>query len=164
MSAGWTERNKMVANLFNPAFCGEIIRATAKEYNKHTNTKFPYAFAFLVLPIVLHKATRERMPRTVRTYFFVWVEQNDDLFFDFPKRTRSMVKYTKEALSFLLVHSKIEFNENAEILAREEKVKKINKEDYQEYNEILKKAEMLGKWLSSTSDVKSIYSFLRITP
>ena len=68
------------------------------------------------------------------------------------------------ALTFLLAHNKIEFNENAEIVASDERVKKINKEDYQEYNEILKKAEMLGKWLSSTSDVKSIYSFLRITP
>lgn len=164
MNISWTERNTLVANLFNPAFCGEIIRVCAKEYNKHTNSKFPYAYAFIILPIVLHKATRERMPRSVRTYFFVWVEKNDDLFFDFSKRTRSMVKYTKEALSFLLAHNKIEFNDNAEIIASDERVKKINKDDYQEYNEILKKAEMLGKWLSSTSDVKSIYSFLRITP
>lgn len=164
MNISWAERNTIVANLFNPAFCGEIIRVTAKEYNNHTSAKFPYAFAFLVLPIVLHKATRERMPRSVRTYFFVWVEQNDDLFFDFAKRTRSMVKYTKEALLFLLIHNKIQLSENAEIIATDERVKKINKEDYQEYNDILKRAEMLGKWLSSTSDVKSIYSFLRITP
>jgi hypothetical protein len=75
-----------------------------------------------------------------------------------------MVKYTKEALSFLLIHNKIQLSENAEIIATEERAKKINKEDYQEYNDILKRAEMLGKWLSSTSDVKSIYSFLRITP
>lgn len=164
MKISWTERNTIVANLFNPAFCGEIIRATAKEYNKHTNSKFPYAFAFIVLPIVLHNDTRKRMPRSIRTYFFVWVEQNDDLFFDFAKRTRSMVKYTKEALSFLLIHNKIQITENAEIIATDENVKKINKEEHQEYNDILKKAQMLGKWLSSTSDIKSIYSFLRITP
>lgn len=164
MKTSWIERNTIVANLFNPAFCGEIIRVTIKEYNKHTNTKFPYAYTFLILPIVLHKATRDRMPRSVRTYFFVWVEKNDDLFFDFAKRTKSMVKYTKEALSFLLTHNKIEITENAELNSVEDRVKKIKKEDYQEYNEILKKAEMLGKWLSTTSDVKSIYSFLRITP
>ena len=95
MKTSWIERNTIVANLFNPAFCGEIIRATVKEYNKHTNTQFPYAYTFLILPIVLHKATRDRMPRSVRTYFFVWVEKNDDLFFDFAKRTKGMVKYTK---------------------------------------------------------------------
>ncbi|MCW3159702.1 three component ABC system middle component [Chryseobacterium oryctis] len=160
----WAERNTIVANLFNPAFCGEIIRAVAKEYNKHTNTKFPFAFAFIVLPILLHKNTRERLPRSVRTYFFVWVEQNDDLFFDFSARAKSMVKYTKEAISFSMAHQKLTLLENGEIEPSLDRVKYYQNDDYDEYNQILKKAEMLGKWLSFTNDVKSIYSFLRITP
>ena len=164
MSIRWTERNTIVANLFNPAFCGEIIRIAIKEYNKHSKTEFPYAFAFLILPIVLHNDTRNRMPRSVKTYFFVWVEKNDDLFFDFAKRTKSMVKYTKEAIMFLLVHKKLEINEDAKIIANGSGLKIMKKDDYEEYNNILKKAAMLGKWLSTTSDVKSIYSFLRITP
>lgn len=164
MNIDWEHRNTIVANLFNPAFCGEIIRVVAKEYNKHTNSNFPFAFTFLVLPILLHQQTRERMPRTVRTYFFVWVEQNDDLFFDFSKRTKGMVKYTKEAISFLLLYNKIHLTEDGEITTSQEKRIKVNRDDYDEYNDILKKAEMLGKWLSTTSDVKSIYSFLRITP
>ena len=86
MRRNWTDRNTIVANLFNPAFCAEIIRVVAMEYNKHTNTKFPFAFSFIVLPILLHKETRERLPRSTRTYFFVWVGNNDNLFFDFSKR------------------------------------------------------------------------------
>lgn len=164
MKTTWDERNTIVANLFNPAFCGEIIRIVANSYNKHTNNKFPFAFSFIVLPILLHKQTRERMPRTIRTYFFAWVEENDSLFFDFSKRTKSMVKYTKEALSFLLVYKRIELNEQGEIDTQEDRVRQINNDDYQEYNEIIKKAEMLGKWLATTSEVKSIYSFFRITP
>lgn len=164
MKTSWIERNTIVANLFNPAFCGEIIRIVANSYNKHTNSKFPFAFTFIVLPLLLHNETRNRMPRTVRTYFFVWVEENDNLFFDFSKRTKSMVKYTKEALSFLIAYNKIEITEQGEISTSDEKNKKINKDEYLEYNEILKKAEMLGKWLATTSDVKSIYSFFRITP
>lgn len=164
MKLPWTNRNTIVANLFNPAFCGEIIRVVAKEYNKHTNTNFPFAFAFLVLPILLHKETRVRMPRSVRTYFFVWVEENDDLFFDFAKRTKSMVHFTKEAITFLLAYQKIEITENGGLIPNQDRIKQIKTVEYQEYNEILKKAEMLGKWLSTTSDVKSIYSFFRITP
>ncbi|MBB6271438.1 hypothetical protein HDF26_001865 [Pedobacter cryoconitis] len=164
MRVEWSERNTMVSNLFNPAFCGEILRTVAKEYNKHTSTKFPFAFAFLILPILLHKETRERMPKTVRSYIFVWVEDNDDLFYDFAKRTKSLVRFTKEALSFLLIYQKIELTEFGEIITSQEKVQKVNDDEYQEYNDILKKAEMLGKWLSHTTDVKSIYSFFRITP
>jgi hypothetical protein len=164
MKAPWSDRNTIVANLFNPAFCGEIIRSTIKEYNKNSEKKFSFPFTFLILPILLHKETRSRLPRTIRTYLFVWVEENDDLFLDFASRTRSMVKYTKEALSFLLAYEKVEFTKDGEIIASSEKIKVYKQEEYQEYNEILKKAEMLGKWLATTSDVKSIYSFFRITP
>ncbi|HMI02395.1 MAG TPA: three component ABC system middle component [Pedobacter sp.] len=164
MKTAWTDRNKIVANLFNPAFCGEILRAVIKEYNKHTSVDFPFAFSFIVLPILLHKETRQKMPRSTRTYFFVWVEENDSLFFDFAQRTKSMVKFTKEAISFLLVYKKIVIADTGRMTSTSEKIKQVSDEDYEEYNDILKKAEMLGKWLSQTSDVKSIYSFFRITP
>ena len=164
MRYGWEERNTIVANLFNPAFCGEIIRVAALSFNKETSKKFPFALSFLVLPILLHKETRDRLPKSTKTYFFVWVEKNDDLFFDFSKRTKSMVKYTKEAISFLLLYKKIEFNEDGEIDTTNRKWKKIEKDEYEEYNDILKKAEMLGRWLGRTSDVKSLYSYFRITP
>ena len=113
---------------------------------------------------MLHKETRERLPRSTRTYFFVWVENNDNLFFDFSKRAKNMVKYTKEALSFSIAYNKMHINEKGEIETDMSRVKKFNGEEYDEYNDILKKAQLLGKWLSFTSDVKSIYSFLRITP
>ena len=164
MNRNWIERNTIVANLFNPAFCGEIIRVVAMEYNKHTNAKFPFAFSFIILPILLHKETREKLPRTTRTYFFVWVEENDNLFFDFSTRAKSLVKFTKEAISFSIAYNKLIINESSEIEPDMSRVKVYQGEEYDEYNAILKKAQMLGKWLSFTSDVKSIYSFLRITP
>ena len=164
MNTAWIDRNKMVANLFNPAFCGEILRLVIKEYNRNTPAEFPFAFLFIVLPILLHKETREKMPRNTRTYFFVWVEENDNLFFDFARRTKSMVKFTKESISFLLLYNKIIITESGGIIARGKTGKGITDEDHQEYNDILKRAEMLGKWLSKTSDVKSKYSFFRITP
>lgn len=164
MKTAWIERNTIVANLFNPAFCGEIIRIVIYNYNQHSKNKFPFAFSFLILPILLHKKTRDEMPRTIKTYLFVWVAENDSLFFDFSTRTKSMVKYTREALMFLLAYKKIQLTNEGEIITNIQIGKQIKKEDYAEYNEIIKKAEMLGKWLATTSDVKSIYSFFRITP
>jgi len=164
MTKIWHERNTIVANLFNPAFCGEILRVAADSYNSNCSTKFPYAYSFIILPILLHKPTRDKMPRSTKTYFFVWVEQNDGLFFDFAKRTKSMVKYTKEALLFLLAYKRIELNGNGEIETFKVKSKIVKDENHEEFNEIIKRAEMLGKWLSINNDVKSIYSFLRIMP
>jgi len=64
----WEHRPIEVANLFNPAFCGEVIRRCGAGYSAKLQTGMPYALAFLVLPIVLHPATRwsEPLDRTMR--------------------------------------------------------------------------------------------------
>ena len=83
MKVNWDDRNPIVANLFNPAFCGQIIRIVVQSYNQNSNKKFPFALVFIILPILLHKETRERMPKSIRTYFLVWIEENGYLFINF---------------------------------------------------------------------------------
>lgn len=75
-----------------------------------------------------------------------------------------MVKYTKEAIMFLLMYKAIDLDDDGDIQVNGYKKKNYTGEEYEEYIEIMGKAKMLGKWLSHTSDVKSIYSFFRITP
>lgn len=164
MIVEWKDRNQIVANLFNPAFCGEILRRSVKAYNDNSSTSFPYAFSFLVLPILLHKSTRERMPRSTRSYLFAWVEENDDLFFDFSRRAKNMVPHTKEAIMFLMQNQLIELDDKGGLLNSNIRLKSMKGDDLLEYQEIMKKAEMLGKWLSQNPNINSVYSFFRITP
>lgn len=164
MREPWSNRNPIVANLLNPAFCGEVIRRTAKSFNEHTDKHFPFALAFLVLPILLHMETRQRMPRTTASYLFTWVEENDDLFFNFAKRARDMTPYTKESLMFLLQNKLIVLDEAGGISVPPRKEKKLKNEDTAEFDVIMSKAKMLGKWFSFNSNVNSVYSFFRITP
>lgn len=164
MIKAWNQRNPIVANLLNPAFCGEVLRRTADAYNKSTNTNFPFAFAFLVLPILLHKDTRDRMPKTTRSYLFAWVEDNEDLFYNFSIRARQMVPFTKESILFLLQNDLIELDDKSQIIVTAKKIKRYSGDDLEEVNDILKKSEMLGKWLSHNSSINSVYSFFRITP
>ncbi|MDP2387040.1 MAG: DUF6521 family protein [Bacteroidota bacterium] len=160
----WTERNPIVANLLNPAFCGEIIRRSAASYNANNGAKFPFAFSFLVLPILLHKDTRERMPRSTNSYLFVWVEENEDLFYNFSKRAKEMVPFAKESMMFLLQNKLIEINDKGQIEVPVKRMRKFQGEDLEECEMILRKSEMLGKWLSQSSNVNSVYSFFRIIP
>ena len=164
MIKSWNERNPIVANLLNPAFCGEIIRRTAGSYNKATNSNFPFEYCFLVLPILLHKQTRDRMPKTTRSYLFAWVEDNNDLFFNFPIRAEQMVPFAKEAVVFLLQNNFIELDAKNQITVMGKRVKRYKGDDLNEVETILKKSEMLGKWFSHNSNINSVYSFFRITP
>lgn len=160
----WGNRTAIVANLLNPAFCGEILRRFIKAYNDKSENEVSFLLCFIVLPIVLHKETREQLPKTTNTHLLTWLDSKDALFIDFPNRTKDMKVYTKEALMFLLNQQAIIFNDKSKIETMTFRKKKFSGEDTQEAEEILKKAEFLGKWLVKAEDIKTLFSFLRITP
>ena len=45
----WEDRSKIVANLLNPAFCGEILRRAIVSYNDNEeNMLFPFSLLYLI--------------------------------------------------------------------------------------------------------------------
>lgn len=160
----WEDRTAILANLLNPAFCGEILRRFIKAYNDNSENKTSFLLCFIVLPIVLHKETREQLPKTTNTHLLTWIDSKDALFIDFPNRVRDMKPYTNESLMFLLNQQAIIFNKESKIETVTFRKKKFNGEGTAEAEEILKKAEFLGKWLTKADDIKTLFSFLRITP
>ena len=87
----WQERwASEEANHFNPAYCGALIFEFVRAY--HSARKVPPSFAllFCALPIALHPATRARLPRTIRTQLFPWLEDNRDVRVGFADRARNL--------------------------------------------------------------------------
>ena len=64
-SLAWPERPSEEARHFNPAFCAELICRTVCEYFKSREAGLSLATAFLVLPLTLHKPTRDALPGRV---------------------------------------------------------------------------------------------------
>jgi Family of unknown function (DUF6521) len=159
----WEERPVTVAHLLNPAFCGEIIRRFATEYNKAKglDMNLPYQLAFLVLPMVLHKTIRESLPKTTAKNFFTWIEENQSLKMTFPDLIRRTVPYTKESIMFLSMYKIIKFNKlgEIEVLEKSKSIKDIN-----EVTECFKKADLIGKWLANAGSSQSIFTNLGIKP
>jgi len=60
----------------------------------------PVALAFLVLPIVLHTASRDALPRQIRTRMHAWLQAHEELRITFAGRARDMVPITRQALLF----------------------------------------------------------------
>ena len=88
------------ANLFNPAFCATVLGYSARGFAEERATGFPWLLAFIVLPLVLHKSTREVTPTTKRTKFHTWVERNPAIRIGFAERARNMVPHVREAIIF----------------------------------------------------------------
>jgi len=85
----WTERPAEVVNLLNPAFCGRLLYDTIRTYNDTANRGFPFPLIYLVLPLLLHKATRQSI--NSRTQFIVWKQSNEHHLIGFAERAKQLV-------------------------------------------------------------------------
>ncbi len=160
----WEDRPVVVANLLNPAFCGEILRIAIKAYTKETKQGLPFSLTFLFLPILLHEETRNRLPKSVSKNFYEWFEENAIVKIFIGNRIKNFVPYTRESLQFLIYYEAIKINNQAELELVPYSRRKIGYRNSNEIDDIYKKAEMLGKWLGRSGNIKTIYSLLGIKP
>lgn len=103
-STAWSDRPIEVANLLNPAFGGVVLRDAVIAYAKAAEASMPYPVAFLILPLALHPATRDALPKKTNALLHVWLEQHAALQADSVQRVRRLVPYTRESLVFALQH------------------------------------------------------------
>jgi len=161
----WEKRPLEIANLLNPAFCSLVIRDTAKEYYKEKAEGIPYPLIFLVLPIILHRSTREMLPKTKSTKMHVWLEENQNLRIGFAKRISRLIPYTREALVFGLQKGKIRIDENAGVhpdgnLSRPTGLSQRPGD----VNICREKAQFIGRWLANSGSISTIFTMWGIKP
>lgn len=159
----WEYRATEVAHLLNPAFCGRIIYHAIKTYSKQTKRPMPFPLIYLILPLVLHKKTRERISSV--TQMQVWIQRNPDVLIGFTERTNSMVKITNEAIEFLLQSGVINMTNNAEL--EQCKLKKSlssSKYTNDEINKCITKSSNVAKWFAKAGTVETIYTSWGVRP
>lgn len=161
----WEHRPIITANLYNPAFCGEIICRCLSKYYDTVKSGFPYPLTFLILPIVLHYNIREKMPSkiTIKS-MHDWLEENQSVKIDFAKKTNKLLPITRETILFLLQINTIQFSDKGDLQLHDYKKKKIKEESDHEISDIFKKAEMVGNWFAKSGNVQTIYAFWGIRP
>ncbi len=160
----WTDRPVTVANLLNPAFCGEILRVMIQAYEKETKKTMPFEIAFLVLPLVLHKKSRDTLPKTISKNFYEWLEENTMTKISLVSKIKDLLPYTREAILFLIYHNAIKISDNGELEFVKYRKSSLNYINDSEVQEIYKKSQMLGKWLSKAGSTKTIYASIGIKP
>jgi hypothetical protein len=103
----WPERPAEEAALFNPAFCGELIARCMSDYETARAAPLPLALAFVVLPLTLHRQTRELLPGRSDATLMTWAADRGPLIADLPDRVLALRRVTREAILFLTQHSAI---------------------------------------------------------
>jgi len=159
----WNDRPFEVRNLFNPAFCGGLLYNSLKEFKKHNSSGIPYSLVLLILPLSLHKSTREKLCKYSRRHLLRILDENPEMLINFPDRVRSLLPYTMEALGLLLQYEAIHINEHGHIDVGLKRVKKLTKST-DETLMCQKAAILVGKHFSRINDRVTIYTTLGIRP
>ena len=159
----WHLRPREIRNLFNPAFCGLIIARGIEGYKKETGTSMPFSLTLLILPLCLHKLTREQIKKSSRSYFIKVLQENPEIMVGLANRVRCLFPYTMEAFAFLMDCGAIEVDASGRIDLIDKKIKK-SVTGTPETTDCQTVAISLGRKLGLINDRTTIYTTLGIRP
>jgi hypothetical protein len=161
----WDERAREEAANLNPAFCGELIARAVSEYKRSRELPFPYALSFLLLPIALHKRTRELLPGNSSTAFVGWAAERKPQLAELPERVLRLMPVTREALLFSIQHQLIA-TEAGGLIPGKRKVggrAKVSPST-EDADETRRAAALLGRWFAAQGSTSSIMQGFGVTP
>ncbi|MGH8055339.1 MAG: three component ABC system middle component [Stenotrophomonas sp.] len=96
----WRQQPPEQVRLLNPAFLGALIYSAAKGYEEESNgSGLPYALAFVALPAVLQKVTRETLPRAISTSLAAWLSVHPSALVGFSDRAKAIAPLVRQAVA-----------------------------------------------------------------
>jgi hypothetical protein len=162
----WAERPTELAYLLNPAFCGWLLREAAEGYTSVKPAGMPLPLAFLILPVVLHQATRSRVPAAVTTKLHVWLQEHPEVRVNFAERTKELAPFTREALLFLVARGQLQVADDGAVtvLGKLGRGKAMLLEHSDEMKESLSRAKFVGRWFATAGEPATVFQNWGVCP
>jgi Family of unknown function (DUF6521) len=163
----WPNRVVEEANLFNPAFCAMLLAKTAEEFTKKRQEPFPFALAFLVLPVVLHRGTRSALPASTITSLLPWIQGHREQLVNFSGRVQALRAITREAILFGTQQQTLSIVESGGIAVGARRLTATERRTglfTDEARDCVERAGFLGRWFAAAGTVATIYSAWGIAP
>lgn len=159
----WDQRPFEIRNLFNPAFCGLVLFRALHGYEEIDGRGMPFSLSLLVLPLCLHKASREVIANNSRSYLLKTVEGNQQIVVGFATRATQMLPYALEGFGLLMDKGCIIVGEEGRIQSVPRNVRKaVN--GTAETVACQKVARIVGKEFARIADRATVYSTFGIRP
>ncbi len=162
----WRDRSIEERNLLNPGFCATLLWHAAQGYASERNTPMAIELSFLVLPFVLHRETRESLPRTITTSLPTWLAEHPIIRTRLGERAATLRSFTREALVFGGTHGLLSLGQDG-VRANADMKKRVNdglKPTSDEVRDCAKRAEFLGRWLEKAGGTETVMALLGVRP
>ena len=157
----WTDRQPIVAAMLNPALICALLATASEGYRKESAQGMPWVLSFVVAPMVLHRGTREALPATTKTHLTTWASRHPVLRAGFPPRAQGLVQAVREGTRFGLAHGVLRIDADR-LHASVRRPRGFRTPA--ELDEILRKANLMGRWLAKTDSPTTIFAVLGVAP
>jgi hypothetical protein len=124
----------------------------------------PYSLAFLLLPIVLHKATRESLPLTIATKMHPWLQEHQEARVGFSQRCASVAAHTREAILFAARGTLLMFSQDGSLQVPRLRLTRLPWPLDSESATCRQRARFVGRWLASAGDNATIFAMWGVRP
>ena len=161
----WTDRPPEEARNLNPAFCAELVARAVGEFHKARQTPLSVAVAFLVLPLTLHKPTRDALPGRANAAFATWVAENGPLLAEIPGRVIRLRPISREALLFAIRYRLLAIHDGG-LVPGGNPVRLASRPSpsTDDVGETRAAAGLLGRWFAGQAAEGSIMQGLGVAP
>lgn len=159
----WDRRPFEIRNLFNPAFCGLILFRALCGYEEEDSRGMPFSLTLLVLPLCLHKDSREVIASNPRSYLLKTTEKNQQVMVGFADRVTNMMPYAFEGFGLLMERGCITIADDGRIQTIPDNVRKAIK-GTDETVSCQKVARIVGKEFARVADRVTVYTTFGIRP
>lgn len=147
--------------LFNPAFLGALIGQAAVGHRNDHDAPMPLALGYLIGPMVLHRPTRQSLPR-VNARLANWAEENQLLRAELRWRAPQLTQITRRALRFGLRHELISLSPGG--IAEAAAFSRLPTPVGGDASDCWKAAELLGRWLPRAGPPATVFALLGVRP
>lgn len=162
----WMKRPTEIANLLNPAFCSLLLKEGCSGYAQGAGMGLPLSLCFILLPLVLHKPTRQALPRSTATRLHSWIHRNQRLQIGFSRRAQELVPHTWEAVALgvnaglLSVSTSTGYLSSCRQTGRHIPDWPVDSEPAN----CLKASSFVGRWLARVGEESTVYAMLGVKP
>ena len=161
----WDRRPFEIRNLFNPAFCGLVLFRALHGYEEVDDRGMPFSLSLLVLPLRLHKDSREVIASSPRSYLLKTAEKNQQIMVGFADRVTQMLPYAFEGVGLLMERGCIAVADEGRIQTVPRKVRKtIDGTGTAETVACQKVARIVGREFARIADRATVYTNFGIRP
>jgi ABC-three component (ABC-3C) system Middle Component 3 len=158
----WRSQPSEVVRLLNPAFCAAVLCSGTEGYAAESGRPLPFVLAATVLPIVLHKPTRDLLPSRITASFSNWAQSNAPVRIGLEERFKDLLDFTCEGMFLAARSSAIELLPDGSATFRGPDLRRVPFGG--DVPEIIKAANFWGRWISAAGSIRTIFYQLGLRP